>query len=438
MPSSKPSKTRSGEFDAELRRLLTEKDLATSEEIDECLADQQELADKGDPRNLTQILLKRGVVTERQMARLRQTIDDAKGRQIPGYQLLSKIGAGSMATVFKARQLSLNRIVAIKVLPQRLSADSEYVERFYREGEAAAKLNHPNIVQAIDIGEANGYHYFVMEYIEGHTVYDELIGGKVYGEAEALRIAIQIGRALAHAHSQDLIHRDVKPKNIMITTEGEAKLADMGLARAVSDATAAQAEAGLLFGTPYYISPEQIVGREHIDFRADIYSLGATLYHMVTGRVPYQAPDAKSVMMKHLKEKLTSPDRHNIDLSFGICKIIRKMMAKDPRARHASTAEMLRDLESIDFLLEADTPQDNMPPSISLDAIQPEAAPKPAAKKPPPAVSAPRPPVKAAAGPPAAQTRPITPSRTLTWVLAILLAVSVLVNLILLLTRGGE
>ena len=429
MPSSKPSQSRSGEFDAELRRLLTEKDLATSEELDECLAMQQELAEKGDPRNLTQILLKRGVVTEGQLSRLRQTIDDAKGRQIPGYQLLSKIGAGSMATVFKARQLSLNRIVAIKVLPQRLSSDADYVERFYREGEAAAKLNHPNIVQAFDIGEANGYHYFVMEYIEGHTVYDELSGGKAYSESEALRIVIQIARALEHAHGQDLIHRDVKPKNIMITTEGEAKLADMGLARAVSDAAAEQAEAGLLFGTPYYISPEQIVGKKRIDFRADIYSLGATLYHMVTGRVPYQASDAKSVMMKHLKEKLTSPDRHNIDLSFGICKVIQKMLAKDRNARHASTAEMLRDLESIDFLLEVDTSQDQASGSISLDGIQPTEPAKSAAKKPTPVAQAPPSP---ADKPPAADIQPPTPPRTLTWILAILLAVSVLVNLILL------
>lgn len=279
-------------------------------------------------------------------------------RQIPGFQILEKLGAGGMAMVFKARQLSLDRIVAIKVLPRRFSSDEEYVKRFYAEGQAAAKLNHPNIVQAIDVSEYAGYHYFVMEYVEGTTVYDELEGGKVYPESEALNLILQIGSALEHAHSQGMIHRDVKPKNIMITNDGVAKLMDMGLARLADDAKAIQAEAGKLYGTPYYISPEQILGRSNVDFRCDIYSLGATLYHMVAGRVPFEGRDAKEIMIKHVRQKVVSPDRYNMDLSFGLTKVILKMMAKRRRHRYATTAEMMDDLRSVDFLLEVQDSDD--------------------------------------------------------------------------------
>lgn len=306
--------------------------------------------------------------------------DDQVSRQIPGYQILDRLGAGAMAVVFEARQLSLNRIVAIKVLPKKLSADTEYVERFYAEGQAAAKLNHTNIVQAFDVGEAHGYHYFVMEYVEGKTVYDELAAGKIYSEHEALDIAIQITRALQHAHGQGLIHRDVKPKNIMLTAGRVAKLMDMGLARIADDSAAIAAEAGRLFGTPYYISPEQITGKATVDFRCDIYALGATLYHMVTGRVPFEGETPKDVMLKHLRQPLVSPDRYNLDLSFGICKVIEKMLAKHPQNRQATTKQLLEDLQSIDFLLEVQTPEDVShisSPLGSLDQHADKTAPPP-------------------------------------------------------------
>ena len=293
--------------------------------------------------------------------------DDHTGRQIPGYQILDKLGAGAMAVVFKAKQLSLNRIVAVKVLPKKLSSDAEYVERFYAEGQAAAKLNHTNIVQAFDVGEAHGYHYFVMEYVEGTTVYDELAAGKIYSEQEALSIAIQITQALAHAHNQGLIHRDVKPKNIMLTEGRVAKLMDMGLARVADDSAAIAAEAGRLFGTPYYISPEQIIGKATLDFRCDIYALGATLFHMVTGRVPFEGETSRDVMLKHLKQKLVPPDRYNLELSFGICKLIEKMLSKHPKNRHATTKQLLEDLQSVDFLLEVQTPESISTPLGSLD-----------------------------------------------------------------------
>ena len=260
---------------------------------------------------------------------------------------MGKLGAGAMAIVYKAKQLSLDRTVAIKVLPKRFSENPEYVERFYKEGQAAGKLNHNNIVQAFDVGEAGGYHYFVMEYVEGKTLYDDLLAGKVFAEDEALEIIIQVARALAHSHARGLIHRDVKPKNIMINTAGVVKLADMGLARETTDIEAAQTEAGKAYGTPYYIAPEQIRGEIDIDGRADIYSLGATFYHLVTGRVPFMADDPADVMRKHLKEQLIPPDHINTSLSAGTSEIIEVMMAKRKEDRYKDAEELLTDLEAI-------------------------------------------------------------------------------------------
>jgi serine/threonine-protein kinase len=252
-----------------------------------------------------------------------------------------------MAVVFKAKQLSLDRSVAIKVLPRRLSENREFVERFYREGKAAARLNHPNIVQAFDVGESGGYHYFVMEFIDGRTVYDLLADGRPLLEPEAIRLILQAARSLEHAHHQGLIHRDVKPKNLMLTRAGDIKLADMGLAREVGDFVTATAEAGRAYGTPYYISPEQIRGEITIDARADIYGLGATFYHMVTGRVPFDGATPSAVMHKHLKEPLVPPDHLNKALSAGIGEIIEVMMAKNANERYPSMTEVIEDLESV-------------------------------------------------------------------------------------------
>jgi serine/threonine-protein kinase len=252
--------------------MVVDQGLCTREELDSCLSLQQQKDKENNGRSLAEILVEAGYVTRSQIERMRPAVEDSQNitQHIPGYVILSKLGAGAMATVFKAKQISLDRIGAIKVLPKRMSSNKEFVERFYKEGKAAAKLNHPNIVGAFDVAEANGYHYFVMEYVEGETVYDRLDRGERYEEKEAINLILQVAKALAHAHAAGLIHRDVKPKNIMITKAGVAKLADMGLAREASDQQAAIAEAGKAYGTPYYISPEQIRGELDIDARADI------------------------------------------------------------------------------------------------------------------------------------------------------------------------
>ncbi|MBX3409906.1 MAG: serine/threonine protein kinase [Phycisphaeraceae bacterium] len=335
-------------IDTILGRMVIDNQLATPEEVQHCLTMAKTLAEERNQRSLAELLIENDYVTMRQMSRLREMANAEKsGQKIPGYKIISKLGAGAMATVFKAKQLSLDRIVAIKVLPRKFTSNPQFIERFYAEGRAAAQLNHPNIVQAYDVGKAGDYHYFVMEYVEGSTVYDEIVKNRRYTESEAINIAIQVAEALHHAHERGLIHRDVKPKNIMITGSGIAKLADMGLARAISDKEAAEAEQGKAFGTPYYISPEQIRGDLNITPAADIYSLGATLYHMVTGAVPFDGKNPSAVMHKHLKADLVAPDHVNPRLSSGISEVIEMMMSKNPKARYRSCQDVISDLIAI-------------------------------------------------------------------------------------------
>lgn len=328
--------------------MAVEHGLCTDDELRNSM-EEMEARSKINPVILKDLMIELGFVTAPQAERLKTSIKETKVavKQIPGYKIIGKLGAGAMAIVYKGKQLSLNRTVAIKVLPKRFSDNPEYVERFYKEGQAAGKLNHPNIVQAFDVGEAGGYHYFVMEYVEGKTIAEDLTDGNVFGEAEALDIVIQVAYALAHAHACNLIHRDVKPKNIMISKNGTVKLADMGLARETTDIEAAQSEAGKAYGTPYYIAPEQIRGKIDIDGRADIYGLGATLYHMLTGRVPFMAEDSADVMRKHLREKLVPPDHINTSLSAGVSEVVEIMMAKRRENRYKNIEELLLDLEAL-------------------------------------------------------------------------------------------
>jgi serine/threonine protein kinase len=339
-------RSRSGTgFDTVLGRVLVERGFITGDELQECVG---RLAKAGEaPGGLSQLLIREELVTERQLQRLRSDLEtDRASRHIPGYRIVKKLGAGAMATVYLAKQLSLDRPVAIKLLPRRFSSDTKFIERFYREGRAAAKFNDQNIVGAYDVGQAGDQHYFVMEYVDGETVHDRIAKAGRVPEAEAIGIVRQVASALVHAHDQGFIHRDIKPKNIMIGSTGTVKLADLGLARAVSDREAAEAEAGKAYGTPYYISPEQIRGRTDIGPAADLYGLGATFYHMVTGRVPFSGKTPNEVMNRHLKSTLTPPDHVNPKLSAATAQIIEMLLAKDPADRYRDAGQLLEDLDA--------------------------------------------------------------------------------------------
>lgn len=335
-------------YDSIFGRIVVEQGLCTSDEVKHCVK-RLKSRSATEPTTLRNILLEYGFVTETQAKRVHKNIKESKDAagQIPGYKVMGKLGSGAMAVVYKATQLSLDRTVAIKVLPKRFSEKPNYIKRFFKEGKLAAKLNHNNIVQAIDVGEVGGLYYFVMEYVEGKTIYDDISSGKIFSEEEAIDVVMQVARALKHAHSINMIHRDVKPKNVMINTDGVVKLADMGLARETSDIQAAKSEQGKAFGTPYYIAPEQIRGEVNIDGRADIYALGATLYHMVTGRVPFEAETPSEVMKKHLKEEIVPPDHINTSLSAGLAEIIEVMMAKNKDERYQTCDEVLADLDTV-------------------------------------------------------------------------------------------
>ena len=335
-------------YDTLFGRMAVDQGLCTDEELRKAIQECKERR-KTDPLMLQDLMVQLGYLTASQAERLKTSVKESKvaATQIPGYKILGKLGAGAMAVVYKGKQLSLNRSVAIKVLPRRFSENPEYVQRFYKEGQAAGKLNHPNIVQAIDVGEAGGYHYFVMEYVEGKTIADDISNGHIFCEQEAIEIIIQVCHALQHAHAHGLVHRDVKPKNIMINTQGVVKLADMGLARETTDIEAAQSEEGKAYGTPYYIAPEQIRGKIDIDGRADIYGLGATFYHMVTGRVPFTGEDSAEIMKRHLREKLVPPDHINTALSAGVSEVIEIMLAKRREDRYNNVEELLLDLEAL-------------------------------------------------------------------------------------------
>lgn len=345
------SRTSTGGFDTMLGKVVVETGLVTPEEIELCnslLRESSSESSTDQPRTLVDLLIENDFVTRRQLDRVRSDFEAKKSSQrIPGYRIIRKLGSGAMATVFLARQLSLDREVAIKVLPKKFSDNKKFIERFYKEGQAAAQLNHPNIVGAYDVGSAGEHHYFVMEYVDGVTVYDRIVTDKRVSEKEAINIVKQVAQALKHAHDKGFIHRDIKPKNIMISSANVVKLADLGLARAMTDLQAAKAEAGRAYGTPYYISPEQIRGEMTIGPPADIYGLGATFYHMVTGKLPFEGRNPSSVMHKHLKSPLVPPDHVNPKLSPGCAQVIEMMMSKTVDGRYHNATDLLEDLDLV-------------------------------------------------------------------------------------------
>jgi eukaryotic-like serine/threonine-protein kinase len=372
VPTPPASGTVPANLDSEVGKYVLDSGLVTKEELN-YVRDQHNNASDPNQRSLADLLVEHQFITINQAKRIRQAMDVRRtGLHIPGYDMKGLLGKGAMAKVFLARQTSLDRVVAIKILPSKRSLDADFVERFYKEGRAAAKLSHPNIVQAYDVGSTQeGTHYFVMEYVEGKTLYDLMAPppqgeGKMFSEAEALDVAIQMGEALAHAHKKGLIHRDVKPKNILLMPSGIAKLLDLGLARAIDDKQAAESEAGKAYGTPYYISPEQIRGEVDIDYRTDLYSLGATLYHLVTGRVPFDGDTPSAVMHRHLNDEMIPPDHLNRSLSAGVSEIIEFAMAKDKNQRYNSTEDMLEDLR----LVRAGDSPIHARHEVDMDALQ--------------------------------------------------------------------
>lgn len=260
------------------------------------------------------------------------------------YELLQKIGEGGMAVVYKAKDHVLNRFVAIKILKSEFNKDDEFVAKFKREASASASLSHNNIVHVFDIGRENSVNYIVMEYIYGKTL-KELIREKIrLSSDEAIDIAIQIASALICAHENNIVHRDIKPQNILVTKDGVVKVTDFGIAKASSNATISNT--GKVLGSAHYFSPEQAKGSV-VDARTDLYSLGIVLYEMITGSVPYDAESPVSVAIMHIQQEVIPPKMLASDMLNNLNDLILKAIEKDKNKRYQSSSEILLDLERI-------------------------------------------------------------------------------------------
>lgn len=270
-----------------------------------------------------------------------------KGYRVGNYELLAKIGEGGMGAVYRARQVPIDREVALKLLPPELARDREFIERFLREARATAKLNHPNIIAGIDVGQADGYYYFAMEYVHGETLRCRIEREGPLSEREVAQIGAGIASALAHAHASGLIHRDVKPDNVLLDEEGTPKLADLGLVLGSRDESSVT-KTGSTVGTPHYIAPEQAAGDVKLDGRADMYALGCTLYHAATGNTPFDGPSSAVVMLKHLKDRMPHPQQHEPELTDEFCAVLERMVARhrDDRFEDLNEASELLEMLS--------------------------------------------------------------------------------------------
>ena len=257
------------------------------------------------------------------------------------YEVLEKVGNGGMATVYKAKCHILNRYVAVKVLKDEFTTDSEFIKKFNTEAQSAAGLNHPNIVSVFDVCNEDNLYYIVMELIQGKTLKEIIIEDGRLSWKWSVNIAIQIASALEVAHKNNIIHRDIKPHNIIITEDGMAKVTDFGIAKAVSNSTITAF--GTTIGSVHYFSPEHARGG-YTDAKSDLYSLGIVMYEMLTGKVPFDADTAVSVALKQVQEEPIDPMKYNDTIPVSVNRIILKAMQKDPNLRYQNATEMLRDL----------------------------------------------------------------------------------------------
>ena len=261
------------------------------------------------------------------------------------YAVSSLLGGGGMGKVFLARDRVLDRDVALKVLRDQYAQDEEFVGRFEREAKAAASLNYPNIVSVYDRGTAaDGTYYIAMEYVPGGTLKDRILKEGAMQTAEAVRLASQVADALGVAHARGMVHRDIKPQNVLLTADGDAKVADFGIARAASETTISNSS--LVLGTAKYMSPEQATG-EPVGPASDLYSLGVVLYEMLTGEVPFEADSEVDVAMKHVTEPPRPPKEKNPSVPEALNVVAMKLLEKKPEDRYPGAAELVADLSRV-------------------------------------------------------------------------------------------
>jgi serine/threonine-protein kinase len=329
-----------------IAKLAVEKKLISQKQVDQCLELVKKSVKIGLATTVEEVMVKQGVLSEDQIQDLRDMCQMAEGGTVFGtYRLGRLIGEGGMGKVYEAMHETMGRGVAIKVVGTKFTEDKNNTARFYQEIRALAKLNHPNIVIIFDAGKVNRRHFFAMEMLSGPSLKAYVDSKKFLDEKEALHIIRATAKALSHAHGRSIIHRDVKPENIIFDENKVPKLTDFGLVMHYDTDHLTLTQEGMMVGSFYYASPEQVDGRRDIDGRSDVYSLGATLYYALTGHTVYSGSSPQELISKIIKGRFAPPNRYNPRLSHKTLRLLRKMLMVNREKRFQSMEDVIKAIE---------------------------------------------------------------------------------------------
>ncbi len=323
-----------------LWRIALEQELLNAKQVKHCRQVWTERRGSDEEASLGDIMVELGYLTPKQLTVVRAE-ERRRRLRVHGYEILDKVGSGAVGTVYRARQMAMERIVALKILHAKLAKHKQAVDKYISEARAVAKLSHPHIVQGIDVGVSGGCYFFAMEFLSGGTFAELLKREGVLDEEQALVYLYQVASALDHAWKQRIIHCDLKPGNLMLDEAGRLKVTDLGLAQ-VGEGASFEDPHGrrVVRGTPHYVSPEQIESPDDLDCRTDIYALGVTFYQLLSGALPYKGKHAKEIIVARLKKKPVSLAKRCPDLPEGLVDLIHRMMARDREQRPQAPKEI--------------------------------------------------------------------------------------------------
>ncbi|MBI4242642.1 MAG: serine/threonine protein kinase [Planctomycetes bacterium] len=332
-----------------LGSLLKQYGYIDNDSLQEILSIQRQLKEKGEDVRLGDILRAKGIIKKRPLDEVLKKQKDLFNTKISlqDYDVLEKIAQGGMGVVYKAKNKNNGHLVAIKVLPPELRENASYVGRFLSEMTTIASLKHPNLVSALDAGDTGKILYYVMEYVDGLSCHQILLKSGIFPEKDIYKVAQQIARAFCYLQDNGLVHRDIKPQNILITRSGEVKLCDLGIAKDIHQKSNETSHTlkGNIIGTPFYMSPEQAAGHK-LDIRSDIYSLGVTMYHLAVGKPPFEG-NPTEIMVQHVRDKVAPPKKANPNISDTLNNLILWMTEKDPVRRMQSPHQLLLEIDRI-------------------------------------------------------------------------------------------
>lgn len=358
--------------EVDLTKLAVQNGFLTREQADDCL---DAFMGNNHPGTIESIMVEKGYLTNEQATAVqlacRRIRKDAEKKywSVTGYEIFSKVGEGGLGVVLKAKQASMNRLVALKILHKRWLSDEEFRKRFLIEARVVGKLSHPNLIKVFEVGKDDWKYYFSMEFIDGETVEEWIEREGSIDFVRAVEIALEMAGVIRYLWDHELVHCDIKPSNIMMDRDGRSKLGDFGFVK--SNLEIQVDDENTVLGTPDYISPEQALGQDSLDFRSDIYSLGASLYHMLGGRPPYEGT-ISTIMRKHVKGDLPPLRNHRPDLPARLEAVVEKMMAVDRDDRYPDLTGLEEDLDKIRVELKLGGGDWDRGKSTLFDAIRAE------------------------------------------------------------------